>query len=113
MLISLLLIVFAQLAPAQHQVDLTGNIPIYGQERCVWCGAACAQMIMNGYPDPAHRVFHPQLDIWNTIQANNSTDPADAGWATDPIGLREALMQLNPPPGGRWVIKANANSCTV
>ena len=111
LLISFLLIVFAQSAPAQHQVDLTGNITIYGQERCVWCGAACAQMIMNGYPDPAHRVFHTQQDIWNTIQANNN--PADAGWATDPIGLREALMQLNPPPGGTWSIHANATRDTV
>lgn len=113
MLLSLLLMVFVQTAPAQHQIDLTGNVPIYGQERCVWCGAACAQMIMDGYPNAAHRLFHTQLDIWNTIQANNSTNPADAGWATDPIGLREALIQLNPPPGGTWSIHANANRDTV
>ncbi len=113
MLLSLLLIVFTQSAAAQHQIDLTGNVPIHGQERCYWCGAACAQMIMDGYPNPAHRLFHTQLDIWNTIQANNSTAPADAGWATDPIGLCEALIQLNPPPGGTWSIHANTSRDTV
>ena len=102
-----------QSALAQHQIDLTGNVSIYGQERCIWCGAASAQMIMDGYPNPADRLFHTQLDIWNTIQANNSTDPADAAWATDPFGLREALIQLNPPPGGTWSVHANANRDTV
>lgn len=111
----LLLVVFVQSAPAQHEIDLTGNVPVYGQQQCIWCGAASAQMIMDGYPDPAHRVLHTQLDIWNTIQANNSNDPADVGvgWATDPIGLREALMLRNPPPGGTWSIHEDANRDTV
>jgi hypothetical protein len=114
-LIAFLLIVFTQPAPAQHQLDLTGNVPIYGQQQCVWCGAASAQMIMDGYPNPANRVFDTQQNIWNTIQANNSNDPTDVAtnWATDPIGLREALMLLNPPPGGTWSIHADANRDTV
>jgi hypothetical protein len=111
----LLLMAFTQLTWAQHDVDLTGNVPIYGQERCNWCGAASAQMIMDGYPNPADRIFHTQQDIWDTIQANNSTDPTDVaqGWATDPFGLREALKNLNPPPGGTWSVHANANRDTV
>jgi len=67
-------------------------------------------MIMNGYPDPAHRLLFTQLNIWNTIQANNSIDPADAGWATDPLGLKEAMMIMNPPPSsGHWVVFSDAS----
>jgi hypothetical protein len=72
-------------------------------------------MIMDGYPDPADRVFITQQNIWNSIQADNSTDPTDIaeGWATDPIGLRETMISFNPPPGGTWSIHANANRDTV
>jgi hypothetical protein len=98
---------------AQHEVDLRANVPLYGQESCIWCGAACAQMIMNGYPDPAHRIFYPQIDIWNAIQLRNSTDPADAAWATDPLGLCETLKFLNPPPAGTWAIKAEPDRDSV
>lgn len=106
------------------QLDVTGNVPLYGQEACCWCGAASAQMIMNGYPNPADRVFHPQgpptvppglPNCWDVIQANNSTDPADVAvpWCTDPRGLRECLRTLNPPPTGTWNIFMDANRDTV
>ena len=86
-----------------YEVDIRGNVPLYGQESCIWCGAACGQMLMNGYPDPAHRIFYPQVDVWNTIQThNNATEPVT--WATDPQGLRGCLMDLNPPVGGSWNI---------
>jgi len=29
--------------------DLSVNATLYGQEQCVWCGAASAQMARNGY----------------------------------------------------------------
>jgi hypothetical protein len=93
------------------EVDVSPNVPLFGQESCVWCGAASAQMIMDGYPDPARRFFFPQSDIWDTIQLHNSTDPADDGWATDPYGLRDALMTMNPPPSPHsWVSFEQANS---
>jgi len=106
------------------QLNLTGNVPLYGQEACCWCGAASAQMIMNGYPNAADRVFHPQgpptvppglPNCWDVIQANNSTNPADvaAGWCTDPLGLRGCLRTLNPPPAGTWNIFSDANRGTV
>jgi hypothetical protein len=92
------------------EIDLRGNVPVYGQQFCIWCGAACAQMIMNGYPNPADRVFHPQVDCWNTIQVHNSTAPADAAWATDPEGLEGCLMDLNPPPPpGSWHVFMNSD----
>ena len=59
--------------------DLSANVPLYGQEQCIYCGAASGQMIRNGYPNPADRLFYTQLSIWNTIQVNNSTVPADIG----------------------------------
>lgn len=103
-----------------HEVDVGGNVPLYGQQACVWCGAASAQMIMNGYPDPLDRVWINQgppniPNCWDTIQANNGTDPTDLAqnWATDPIGLRECLMLLNPPPGGTWNIHMKTNRDTL
>jgi len=110
LLILLLLIGFTLPALAQYEVDLSGNVPLYGQESCIWCGAACGQMIMNGYPDPIHRILYPQVQVWNTIQANNSTDPADQAWATDPQGLCETMILLNRPvPPGNWYVFTNPN----
>jgi hypothetical protein len=83
--------------------DLGGNVPLYGQEQCVWCGAASGQMARNGYPNPADRLFYAQVNVWNTIQVHNSTAPADAGWATDPHGLTGCLQSLSNPPGVDWV----------
>ncbi len=82
--------------------DFSANVPLYGQELCVYCGAASGQMIRNGYPNPADRLFFTQTYIWNTIQVNNSTLPADSGWATDPHGLRACLQSLSNPPGVHW-----------
>ncbi len=88
--------------------DLSANVPLYGQEQCVYCGAASVQMIRNGYPNPADRLFYSQLDIWNTIQVNNSTDPADTNWATDPHGMTGCLQSLSNPPGVHWAEFAEA-----
>jgi hypothetical protein len=60
-------------------------------------------MARNGYPNPADRLFYAQVNVWNTIQVNNSTAPADSGWATDPHGLTGCLQSLSNPPGVHWV----------
>lgn len=86
-----------------HEVDISANVPLYGQESCIWCGAACGQMIMNGYPNSNNNIFFPQVDVWNCIQTHNSTTEP-VSWATDPLGLKGCLMDLNPPPGGTWNI---------
>ncbi len=95
--------------------DLSTNVPLYGQEQCVYCGAASGQMIRNGYPNAADRLFYTQLNIWNAIQVRNSTDPTDVGqgWATDPHGLRDCLQSLNNPAGVHWSEFANASSNVV
>lgn len=84
--------------------DLSANVPLYGQEQCNYCGAASGQMIRHGYPNPGDRLFYTQLNIWNTIQVDNSMDPADVAtaWATDPQGLRACLQSLNNPAGVHW-----------
>jgi hypothetical protein len=108
--ILLLLIGFTLPALAQYVVDLSGNVPLYGQEDCCWCGAASGQMIMDGYPDPADRLYHEQEDIWDAIQVNNSMSviDIDAGWCTDPEGLRQTLIDMNPPPWlGTWNVFTN------
>ena len=93
--------------------DLSGNVPLYGQEQCSWCGAASGQMVRNGYPNAADRLFYNQVNVWNTIQALNSTNPADTGWATDPIGLTACLQSLSNPSGVHWVTFQNTNRDTV
>ncbi|MGH9493376.1 MAG: hypothetical protein ACRD3B_00160, partial [Candidatus Sulfotelmatobacter sp.] len=78
--------------------DIGANVPLYGQQMCFWCGAASAEMARNGYPNPADRVYYTQQYLWNTIQAHNSTAPADVGWATDPHGLQGCLQSLSTAP---------------
>jgi hypothetical protein len=93
--------------------DLSANVPLYGQQQCIWCGAASGQMTRNGYPNAADRLFYVQSDVWNMIQARNSTNPADANWATDPIGLNATLQDMNNPAGVHWVVFSDANRDTV
>lgn len=92
-----------------YTVDLSGNVPLYGQEQCNYCGAAAAQMARNGYPNPADRLLYAQVDVWNVIQANNSTLPADSAWATDPHGLTACMNSLSNPPGVHWSEFANTS----
>lgn len=89
--------------------DVSGNVPLYGQEMCYWCGAESAQMSRNGYPNPPDRLYYTQLDLWNSIQMNNSTAPADSGWATDPHGLQGCLQSAANPAGVDWAEFANAS----
>jgi len=86
--------------------DLSANVPLYGQQQCIWCGAASGEMTRNGYPNAPDRLFYLQSDVWNMIQARNSTDPADVaqGWATDPIGLSATLQAMSNPAGVHWVV---------
>jgi hypothetical protein len=87
-----------------YVLDLSGNVNVYGQEQCVWCGAASAQMIRDGYPNPGDRLFYTQLFLWNRIQVHNSAAAADVaeGWATDPHGLTGCLQSLANPAGVHW-----------
>src|SRR5262245_50392618 len=94
---------------AMYTKDIGGNVPLYGQEMCFWCGAASAQMSRNGYPNPGDNLYYTQLDLWNSIQANNSVDAADAGWATDPHGLQGCLQSAANPPSVHWSEFANAS----
>ena len=92
-----------------YTVELSGNVPLYGQEQCNYCGPACCQMARNGYPNVADRLFYTQDDLWNIIQANNSTLPADSGWASDPHGLTACMNSLSNPPEVHWSEFANAS----
>jgi hypothetical protein len=66
-------------------------------------------MSRNGYPNAADRLLYTQLDMWNSIQANNSTAAADAGWCTDPHGLRGCLQSAANPSGVHWSEFANTS----
>jgi hypothetical protein len=95
-----------------YTVDLSGNVPLFGQEMCYWCGAASAQMTRDGYPSAADRVYYTQTYLWNVIQAHNSTNPADVGWATDPLGLNGCLQSLSSAPVN-WVQYPAASAAQV
>lgn len=111
-LVFILLLGVVPRVSADHKVDLSSNVPLYGQEKNIWCGAACGQMIMNGYPNPSDRKYFQQQNVWNNIQTyNKAGEPGN--WATDPQGLRDTMRNLNPPPGGTWNIHANATRNTV
>lgn len=93
--------------------NLSANTPLYGQQVCDWCGAAAGQMSRNGYPNPADRLFYVQSDVWNMIQARNSTAPADSAWATDAHGLTATLQDMSNPAGVHWVEFSDASRATV
>jgi len=93
---------------ADYTINL--NVPLYGQDTGYYCGAASSQMIMMGYPNAASRQCFAQDQIYTTIQ----TKKQDNGFYTDPDGLRDTLMSLNPPPAlGHFSIFSDANSGTV
>jgi len=94
---------------AEHHVYLQvpNSVPSYCQETNIWCGAACAQMILEGYPGGVEHPF-TQTHIWNRIQAH--LDDPGVNWATDPDGLRDTLMELGGDPGVYWSIYANSNA---
>lgn len=96
-----------------YTVDLSANVPLYGQEQCTWCGPASGQMARNGYPSPADRLLYAQLSLWNSIHVYNSKDPADAAWATDPHGLTGCLQSLSNPAGVDWVEFADPDQGVV
>ena len=98
-LVGICIVFLSTVAFGQYVVELT--IPQYGQDNSIYGGPACAQMIMNGYPPPGTPMYYPQSEIWASIQAHNSGEP---GWATDPMGMQGALLELNDPPVGTWMI---------
>lgn len=83
-----------------HSVMLT--VPDYPEEATNWCGAATAQMIMQGYPSGSCTLL--QEDIWLEIQS----DKAETMWDVDPEGLRMA-MKLLCPPTGTWSIHSDTD----
>jgi hypothetical protein len=95
-------------SPAFGQYVVNLNVPLYAQEYGNWSGPASAQMIMNGYPDPGHCVYYLQGLIWYIIQGNNLPDEPYE-WDTDPYGLQQTLLELNPPPAGTWSLMTNTD----
>lgn len=83
-----------------HSVML--EVPDYSEEATNWCGAAAAQMIMEGYPAGSCSLL--QEDIWLSIQSYKT----EALWDADPAGMRMAMKNLCPP-SGTWSIHADAN----
>jgi hypothetical protein len=70
------------------------DIPQYCQYQANYCGAACAQMIMNSYPDVGARKLIDQTAIYNWIQANQA-EPAPY---KAPGTVRDAIHHFNHPP---------------
>ena len=100
-------------AASSFVVNLSANVPFYCQEDLVkTCGAACARMTRNGYPNPADRLLFTEAQVWPLIQSHNSTAAQDTAWLwyTDPHGLQGCLQhELNNPSGVNWVEFANTN----
>lgn len=104
--VCLLTLCFALMAGTslgQYTTDLVvpNSIPCYCQETGISCGAATAQMILEGYPGGVNHVY-TQTHIWNTIQTY--LDDPGVNWATDPDGLAYTLMDLGPGANVHWVV---------
>ena len=82
-----------------HNVDLSRNVTVYGQEICYWCGAASAQMSRNGYPNPADRAYYTQTSLWNTIQTYNTRFRRMQIGPRTPMASPDACKTLPTPPG--------------
>jgi hypothetical protein len=111
-LIMTMSIVFVVLSTCNSFADYTLllNVPLYGQDTSYYCGAASSQMIMMGYPNAASRKCHVQDQIYGTIQAKKQ----DSGFYSDPDGLKDTVMSLNPPPAaGHFSIFSDASSGVV
>jgi len=65
------------------------DIPYYTQETSYWCGAASAQMVLDGNPI---NKFVSQSTLYSYINPHNVC----AGWASGPQGLADALNYYEP-----------------
>jgi len=79
---------------AADPFTLSLDVPQYCQYDSHYCGAASAQMIMNGYPDAAARKIIHQPTIYTWIQTNQTEpEPYKA-----PGMVRDAIHHFNMPP---------------
>lgn len=96
--VGMLLIGFS-IASADTLTSIMLNVPDRSEEALTWCGPATAQMVMEGYPSGSCAKL--QEDVWGAIQ----TYRTEAMWDADPVGMREAMQHLCPPPfGGHWAV---------
>jgi len=96
-------------AVAAHSVMLT-IVPLHPEEATTWCGAATAQMVMDGYPTP------PGSCAWTHVQADAAASIVnhEAGWTAEPRGLADAMATLCPlPPGHHWTVISRADPTQV
>ena len=96
------LVLPALLAFAAHSVFVT--VPFHSEEALTWCGPATGQMVIGGYP--ASACTRDQADVAASILAHK----VESNWDTDPAGLRDAMMEQCPPPGGHWAVFSTVNS---
>lgn len=93
-------------ASADHSAFVT--VTGHSEEALTWCGPATGQMVMGGYPTSACTL--DQVDVDASIQAHK----VEGNWDTDPAGLRDAMMELCPPPGGgHWVVYARTDASSL
>lgn len=92
-------------AAAAHSVMLT-SVPVRAEEATTWCGAATAQMVMEGYPTPPGACVKEQFEIQAQIVDYEGL------WDADPAGLRDAMGTLCPP-SGHWVVFSRADQAAL
>ena len=92
-----------------YKKDISNNVPQFGQEDDFWCGGACAQMTLDGFPDPADRRYYFQKDLMANIDLHNNNPPGGPNWATSPDGLQGCLQSLSTSRPVQWVEFVNAD----
>jgi hypothetical protein len=96
--------------PAHADYAVSLKVPLTPQQNDYYCGAASSQMTMTAYPAVSSHKCVQQDEIYNRIQHFKK----DSGFYSDPDGIKDAVMDLDPPPaGGSFVIISDADRAVV
>jgi hypothetical protein len=84
--------------------DISTNVTLFAEDINGYCGEANAQMVRDGYPNPADRLYYRQDFLENIICLYNSHRSEDRRkYSTDPEGMQGCLQSLSSYPV-KWMV---------
>jgi hypothetical protein len=89
--------------------DISANVPLFAMDINGYCGEANAQMVRDGYPNRADRLYYRQDFLENIIRLYQSSRPQDrCKYSTDPEGMEGCLQSLSSYPV-KWMVFTGSN----
>ena len=70
------------------------SLEYHQQDMNVYCGAACAQMVLR----QVGAQLYDQIELFEDIKANSTTEEIAENWSSAPTGLFNVMNLLNPIP---------------